>query len=431
MPIDREDLPEGIRAIVSKALAKDPADRFPSMQAMGTDLARFGSRVFTTGELPESFDDPSAGLAPRSHSSSGLRTPRTPKAPPVPPKSRLGPILAAGLIVLVGGIVLVSRLRGSATAPATTPASHPIAAVAPPPPPASAKPSVPIEPQPVHVEVSSPTREARVTIRGRTHALPFSQDIKPGSQPEVVELTAPGREGKRFWITFDRPATLTAELAAGRGVIQASEEETMLALGESSGDATDDAAPGGADRRAPGSSRHSSHRPRIVGGSEMGKAAVPKPTAPEPAAASPPAAALPAAAPAKIAESPAEIAPPAAASPAPAAAKTIPSAPVAAAAHAPVQTGLDPAKTQAVVRSHLPEVQRCYERGKMDDADLKGRVTIRISVSASGAVSAATVESSSLRSSSVEGCVAGAILGWKFPVPAGGSAIISYPFNLH
>jgi serine/threonine protein kinase len=430
MPIDRDDLPEGIRAIVSKALSKDPADRFPSMQAMGTELARFGSRVFTTGELPESFETPSAGLAPRSHPGPARRTPNQSTSSSIKPNpSRRVLYAAAGLIALAAGVLAVSRLRPREATP--SPAPPPIASSALPPLPVSAKPSVPVEPQPIHVEVNSPTPQARVTIRGRTHPLPFSQELKPGSQPEVIELTAPGREGKRFWITFDRPATLAAELPAGRGVIQASEEETLLALGESS-DAPDDAAPGGADRRAPGSSRHSSHHPRIVGGSEMGKGATPKPTASEPAGASPLAAALPPAAPAKVAEPPAEIAPPVASSPAPAAAKTNPSAPAApAAGHATAQTGLDPAKTQAAVRSHLPEIQRCYERGKMDDAELKGRVTMRISVSVSGAVSAATVETSTLHSGSVEGCMMGAVLGWKLPAPVGGPAIISYPFNLH
>ena len=65
------------------------------------------------------------------------------------------------------------------------------------------------------------------------------------------------------------------------------------------------------------------------------------------------------------------------------------------------RAGLDPARTQAAVRSHLPEVQRCYERGKMDYPELKGRVTLKISVSGTGAVTAAAVESSTLASTSV------------------------------
>jgi TonB family protein len=95
------------------------------------------------------------------------------------------------------------------------------------------------------------------------------------------------------------------------------------------------------------------------------------------------------------------------------------------------RAGLDPARTQATVRSHLPEVQRCYERGKMDYPELKGRVTLKISVSGTGSVTAAAVESSTLASTSVESCIVSAVQGWKFPAPAGGPAVISYPFNLH
>jgi TonB family protein len=92
---------------------------------------------------------------------------------------------------------------------------------------------------------------------------------------------------------------------------------------------------------------------------------------------------------------------------------------------------LDPAKTQATVRGHLPEIQRCYERGKMDEPELRGRVTLKISVSATGAVSSATVETSTLHSSAVESCMIATVGGWTFAPPAGGPAVISYPFNLH
>ncbi len=425
MPIERDDLPDGIRAIVIKALAKDPTDRFASMQAMGTELARFGSRVFTTGELPETFEAPSAGLAPRSHPGTARRTPN----PSTPPSSAANPrrrllYAVAGLIVLAGGALALSRLRPREASPAASP--RPLASEAFPPAPIPAKPSPPAEPQPVHVQVSSPTPQARVTIRGRTHPLPFSQDVKPGSQPEIVELTAPGREGKRFWITFDRPATLAAELSAGRGVIEASEEETTLALGEQSAHSPGEVAPGAADLRAPAPHR-SSHRPKGAGGSET-KGTVASAALSESGAAAEPAVAPPPSAP-KVAEPPVDIGPPAASSPALPVAKSKPSPAVV--AHPLAPAGLDPTKTQAVVRSHLSEIQRCYERGKMDDSELKGRVTIRIAVSASGAVSAAAVESSSLRSSSVEGCIVGAVSGWKFPAPVGGPAVISYPFNLH
>jgi TonB family protein len=68
----------------------------------------------------------------------------------------------------------------------------------------------------------------------------------------------------------------------------------------------------------------------------------------------------------------------------------------------------------------------------MDEPDLKGRVTLRISVSATGAVSSSTIESSTLGNGRVESCIADAVQGWRFPAPLGGkTAVISYPFNLH
>ena len=97
----------------------------------------------------------------------------------------------------------------------------------------------------------------------------------------------------------------------------------------------------------------------------------------------------------------------------------------------PTAAAVDPAPIQAVVRSRLTEIERCYDRGKMDDPELKGRVTVRIHIGPRGTVSADEIESSSLGNSIVESCILDAVRAWKFPVPAGGkSAIISYPFNL-
>ena len=91
---------------------------------------------------------------------------------------------------------------------------------------------------------------------------------------------------------------------------------------------------------------------------------------------------------------------------------------------------IEPVQTQAVVKSHLPEVQSCYERGKMDDPELHGRVTVRITIGPTGTVAASTLDSSSIGDSGVESCIVNAVHGWRFPAPAGGSAVISYPFNL-
>ena len=93
---------------------------------------------------------------------------------------------------------------------------------------------------------------------------------------------------------------------------------------------------------------------------------------------------------------------------------------------------IDPAAIQSVVRSRVPEIERCYARGKMDDPELKGRVTVRIHIAGNGAVTSAEVEGSTVSQSGVESCIVEAVGSWKFPPPVGGQpAVISYPFNLH
>jgi outer membrane biosynthesis protein TonB len=94
-------------------------------------------------------------------------------------------------------------------------------------------------------------------------------------------------------------------------------------------------------------------------------------------------------------------------------------------------SAVDPAAIQAVVRSRLSEIERCYARGKMDDPELKGRVTVRLHIGPRGVVVADELESSSLANSGVESCILEVVRDWRFPSPAGGrTAVISYPFNL-
>ncbi len=272
-----------------------------------------------------------------------------------------------------------------------------------------------------------------MTLRGRTHLLPFEETVTAGAQSEIVEITAPGREGRRYWITFDHPIALVSDLPAGHGVVEATEEQTAIALG---GKAVEGAPAvpdeGDENDKAPsGTPRHLGGR-RHGGALKLAKATT---SADRPGAASASAPTLaPAAAP------PPETAP--GAQPTPALAKAeAPPAPKPAStgagkADAPASlrpkpaSGVDPVKTQLFVRSHLGEVQRCYERGKMDEPDLKGRVTLKIFIAETGAVTSAMVDSSSLRSSAVESCIATTVLSWKFPAPIGGPAVISYPFNL-
>jgi hypothetical protein len=292
------------------------------------------------------------------------------------------------------------------------------------PPPAQTTPT-PAAPAPVHLLVTSPVLQARATVRGRTHLLPYEETVSAGAQPEIVEITAPGHEGRRFWITFNHPIALATDLPAGRGVVEATEEQTVVALG---GKALEGAPPIAAegesnDKAAADASPRHAVAHRHGGALKLAKATAPV----ERSAAEPPPA--PAAAPAPEAPPPVV----AKADPPPPAPK--PASAVAAKVEAPAAvrpkpaSGVDPVKTQTFVKSHLGEVQRCYERGKMDEPDLKGRVTLKILIAETGAVTSSTVESSTLRSSVVEDCIATTVKGWKFPAPIGGPAVISYPFN--
>jgi serine/threonine-protein kinase len=519
-PIDHPRIPDGLRAIVMKALAKNPADRFQTMREMGVELQRLSARLLsdtdfdraiealnwpsgaTPRPLPLTVAEPLPGQMPeRGPTARRISTvqisPQAPISSPAIPKTDpvirsrggRGVMYAALVLALVGvagvGVLGWRSQRGAWPGYAPPPVA-PVAVAPPPvaPPPAPA-------PKPVELRVSSLTPLARVTLRGRTHLLPFIQELRAGTEPEVVELTAPGREGKRFWITFDHPAALTAELREGRGVVEATLEETLIALG---GVPVDDelakseppAHGASSDKPAQTSSHHRHSSEKLVASSETKAEGTPAEKPPEPklVASKPPEAKLepsaaleeakiaPSPPPAKVdAPKPAVAAKPpqpaavaekslvvaaAAGGPPPAPARlakvgdskpavaakppelapaveksqatAAPGGPATAPAR-PGTTGLDPAKTQMMVKSRLPEIRHCYDIGKLEKPDIKGSVTVRISVSKSGSVTSAAIESSSLHSSVAEGCVVSKIRAWTFPTPVGGPTVISYPFN--
>jgi len=456
--IQHREVPDELFAVVLRALAKDPADRFPSMRALGLELERVADEIaqgagwndslgvpsfhsgakFLTAPIAISRSGP-ISLPPRktgpiaAHASGPITAPPVVAAPAAPVTQLVvgtgggRKLLMAILLIAIGSAssvgVLTLRAKQRQASAATAVAAAPPASAVPP--------ALSPRAGPVDVDVRSPTAHARVTLRGRTHRLPFSEAIAPGSEPEAVEVTAPGREGKRFWLTFDHPITLAASLPEGRGVEEASAEETVIALGGSpvddadQGAAADDAASVAPEtnRHASGGHRHGAGKPRpeatVSPGEQAGSEAAPPPVN---------AGAAQAPKTGSVAASGRPLAPSALGD------DTLPPSEafdiVAPTGHAARAAGIDPAETQALVRSHLPEIRRCYERGKMDDPELRGRVTLRISVAASGAVASAAVEASTLRSSAVESCIVATVKGWRFPAPTGGPAVISYPFNL-
>lgn len=96
-----------------------------------------------------------------------------------------------------------------------------------------------------------------------------------------------------------------------------------------------------------------------------------------------------------------------------------------------VEGGLDRSQIDAVVRRNIGQITYCYERGLQKDPQLTGRVAVNFIIAASGRVSMAKVQDSSLQSSSVESCIVGKLRQWKFPKPYGQVNVqVTYPFSL-
>jgi TonB family protein len=303
----RPEVPDGVRAIVGKALAKDPAQRFARVRDLGTALARFSSDASVA-----TFEKP------RRH------------------RVLYGAIvLGAATACFAGYRLLASKTRPDPFVGAPVAGTQPARPSAPPP-------------------AGAPPAPAPMAAGGEA---PPSSSSSSSSWPKVESPTWGGR--------------------TAHGIHQHPSHHHKTKYDAQS-------------------ARHSSARPL---------AAAPAPASSKAGQPAPGGDGTPAAAP------PAPRPPPAPAS-------------------ASAGASFDSVKAQTVVRNHLHEIQRCYERGKMDDSDLRGRVTVRIAIGPDGNVSSAEVESSSLGSSGVESCIVSTVEGWKFPAPTGGSAVISYPFNL-
>jgi predicted component of type VI protein secretion system len=89
---------------------------------------------------------------------------------------------------------------------------------------------------------------------------------------------------------------------------------------------------------------------------------------------------------------------------------------------------LDRGAIQKVVNSHLYQVQGCYERQLAANPNLAGKATFQWTINPSGGVGGVRIAGSSIASVEVMSCIQGAIRGWSFPKPEGGSVTVTYPF---
>ncbi|HEY1556586.1 MAG TPA: TonB family protein [Kofleriaceae bacterium] len=243
-PLERE-VPHALQElIVGRMLAKDPAARPQTMAAVEVALEAFltrsdGTPIPRRRSQPIEVVDPAeiartSGTIPRPHGMLNTPYPGIPAAGTAPvgkvPDARRKSIVLysiAGVSLLLGVAGIGIGLKGSHNAApvAQQPAPAPAATLPAPAP-------EPREPAKVDVQIDSDVATAHVVFRRRASATPMHATITPSDIVELVELSAPGYKTERYWLTFDRTTHLKAHLARGSGFEEATEEQTLVALGE-------------------------------------------------------------------------------------------------------------------------------------------------------------------------------------------------------
>lgn len=91
--------------------------------------------------------------------------------------------------------------------------------------------------------------------------------------------------------------------------------------------------------------------------------------------------------------------------------------------------GLDREVIAQYIKTQLGQILYCYERQLSASPDLYGKIAVKFTISGNGQVEAQKINDSTLKNSSVEGCILNKIAKWKFPEPKGGTKVlVTYPF---
>lgn len=94
-----------------------------------------------------------------------------------------------------------------------------------------------------------------------------------------------------------------------------------------------------------------------------------------------------------------------------------------------IEGGLDRDVIADVIRRNLGQIRYCYERQLSSNPELYGKLLVRFTIDAGGTVLEPKIDTSTLKSAMIEGCVLRRLAGWKFPTPRGGTQVrVSYPF---
>jgi serine/threonine-protein kinase len=442
----RPEVPAEFVAVIARAMAKDrehryatmselaaalepfvvepPAarERVPSLQHFGRDASR-RSGISARPELTAA-----AGLVGSSSASAAITAnpaiaSKEPALRPsqrttLAPARRIGPWLLPLLFGAgAGAWLLVHRFTSQHAAVHGTDASS-----APAGPLATALPgslatrnSLPLAPPSatVNLEISCDASAARATLRNKGFDLPYHGSLSSSANPEAIEVTAPGFQGRRFWVSLVSSRQLTVHLKRGSGLLEATASETALALDE--GRASTAAAAGAAWAHPALPATHPSNPKGPAGPAPRSQDLVEsEPTSLQP---------TPVAAPR----------PPSSPASSPAVEAAIPMPPARTAAELPsVAPGtVDRKAANAVIRAHTGEIQSCLVRARMDNPDAGGRIALQASVAPDGRVTGVSITSSNANSARLEQCVLGAFRSWTLPAPSGGiPGSLTYAFNL-
>ena len=490
-PLDRPEVPRALDELVMRLLAKSPEDRYQSMSDVAAVLDSFTTQgaaqaprvtrqvhAIATEEPDDAPSKPPTD-APTNPPSDPATTAQTPwpvsheiarAATLLPPtKRRWLPVAIAGGGVAVGLIGLAFGLRSggsvesAATAPILAPPSEP-----PPPPPVSPE----RLPEKVPISLDADVPNARLTFRRRVLAAPMTAKVTRNDVVELVEVSAPGYRTVRYWLTFDRPTRLVARLTKGTGSVEATEEETLIALGEvpapvaAPSDATTRAAvnaraeparpegarvampvnrPAGAQPSttpaAAGDGAPERMTPRRIGRAQaeamlasidshppgaMADLASAEPLKTESKPESPkaePKSEPPTGEPAKL--EPLRLEPLRLEAAKLESSKVEPPTP---AVPEPRLPAIDPTVVTTVIGRYRADVLKCMAQGKKKDTKLKGTLMLQLEVDVTGVVKHAQT-SSTLNHPPAAACVAKVARGWKFPArPNGQVATVNYPF---
>ncbi|HEY8141917.1 MAG TPA: protein kinase [Kofleriaceae bacterium] len=419
--IERPDLPRGLYDLVFKMMAKNPDERLQDMADVEAVLDLYATH---SDAAPRAAGRPrrtAVALEDTAPQSAVTASKAVPRDTPVPfdaartpwPSSEPGtltsvgaapprrsPVRYAAFAVAAAGLVFAGawlgpRLSGAGTSGvAPAPAAAPAIVTMP----GAATTAAPAERPVVDLAVEADAPGARVVFRRRLSAAPFNASVRASDIVELVEVDAPGRKTVRYWLTIDRPTSLRVQLPKGAGMVEATEAEILVALGEAEPPAQVDAVEPAAAPVEPAPATR---------GKSAAAAGPPPAVITEAALADEPAPILTADMSNLVDES----------TPRPAAAKTPTAQP----------DRVAPEVVARVMAKVRPQVVACRDSASTATA---GAITVSMTVDPSGSVSRPQV-TSTFDSAELSGCVLKAASAWRFPRRDGAEpARTSYKFAL-